>query len=475
MSTRKNTLYNMAYRVFSILLPLVTAPYLARVAGQEGVGLYSYAWSVSEIFVIIGMLGLSDYGVRAVAQAKDDADQLNRTVSEIFRMQLAVAGATLLVWLGYVFFAAGQEQQIALHLTLMSVSCLVNLDWCLMGLDQFKPIALRNTLVKLAAAGAVFLLVKSADDLWLYGLVWSAATVAGCLLCWPGVKRRVTFVPVTWRGAMQHLKPCAVLLISVLAVRVYRTMDKVMVGALAGMAQNGLYENAEKIIYCLSGFISAIGTVLMPKAAHLLSQGQTEKIRRHMAVSMDVILCMTGAMAFGLAAVADRFAPLFYGEDFAYSGTLMIPLGFTLMMIGFANVVRTQWILPHGRDGMVVKCVTTGAAVNVLINALLIPRMGAMGAVIGTLAAEMTVPAMQFILLRKELPYGAYLKTLATYVLAGTAMLIAVRLISRITPAGWIGLMVQVASGAAVYGAACLVLWKITGNRRVLGLVKRGA
>ena len=274
---------------------------------------------------------------------------------------------------------------------------------------------------------------------------------------------------------MRHLSPCAVLLISVLAVRVYRTMDKVMVGALAGMAQNGLYENAEKIIYCLSGFISAIGTVLMPKAAHLLSQGQTEKIRRHMAVSMDVILCMTGAMAFGLAAVADRFAPLFYGEDFAHSGTLMIPLGFTLMMIGFANVVRTQWILPHGRDMLVMRCVCTGAGVNVMINALLIPRMGAMGAVIGTLAAEMTVPVIQFIFLRRELPYGAYLKTLATYVMAGVAMLLAVRLISRITPEGWIGLMVQIAAGAAVYGAACLVLWKITGNRRVLGLVKRGA
>ena len=39
MNTRKNTLYNVAYRVFSMLLPLVTAPYLSRVVGTEGVGL----------------------------------------------------------------------------------------------------------------------------------------------------------------------------------------------------------------------------------------------------------------------------------------------------------------------------------------------------------------------------------------------------------------------------------------------------
>ena len=47
MSTRKNALYNVAYRVFSVLLPLVTAPYLSRKVGPEGVGLYSYAWSIS--------------------------------------------------------------------------------------------------------------------------------------------------------------------------------------------------------------------------------------------------------------------------------------------------------------------------------------------------------------------------------------------------------------------------------------------
>ena len=63
-STRKNAMYNVAYRLFSVLLPLVTAPYLSRTVGREGVGLYSLAWSISYIFCLIGMLGLNDYGVR---------------------------------------------------------------------------------------------------------------------------------------------------------------------------------------------------------------------------------------------------------------------------------------------------------------------------------------------------------------------------------------------------------------------------
>ena len=472
VSTRKNALYNVAYRVFSVLLPLVTAPYLSRTVGPEGVGLYSYAWSISYVFVLVGMLGLENYGVRAIARARDDQDTLNRTFSEIWLMQLCVAGLTLLAWLGYVAFVADREKTIALHLTMMSVSCLVNLDWCLMGLDQFRPIALKNTAVKLLAAGAVFLFVRGPEDLWVYAFVWSLATLLGCLSCWTTLRGRVRRVPVSFRGAMKHLAPCAVLFISVLAVNVFRTMDKVMVGALSSMEQNGLYENAEKIIYCLSGFISAIGTVMLPKVSGMLRRGETERVRRHIDLSMQLILCMVCALAFGVAAVARSFAPLFFGEEFAASGGLMIPLAFTLIAIGFANVIRTQWILPSGQDSIFVKSVATGAVLNLAANALLIPSLGAGGAVAGTLLAEFAVPVVQWLILRRTLSYGRYLRHLVTYSLLGLVMLLSVRLIGRLLPfGGWAALALQVAAGAAVYGALCLALWHATKNQAILRLL----
>ena len=459
-------MYNVAYRMFSVLLPLVTAPYLSRTVGTEGVGLYSCAWSVSYVFVLIGMLGLNDYGVRTVAQARDSREELDETFSAIWQMQLLVAGVTLLGWFGYVFLVAGEEKEIAFHLTLMSVSCLCCFDWCLMGLDIFRPIALRNTFIKSAAAVCVFLLVKSRDDLWIYAFVWSLATLLGNLSCVWSLRGKVRYRPVPQRESLKHLKPCAVLFISVMAVNVYRTMDKVMVSAIAGMTENGLYENAEKIIYCLSGFISAIGTVMMPKVAHMQKHGETERIARHIEKSMDWILCMVSAMAFGVAAVADRFAPLFYGEDFAYSGTLMAPLAFTLIMIGFANVIRTQVVLPQKRDGIFVKSVCAGAAVNLIVNACLIPPMKSMGAVVGTLMAEFTVPLVQYIILRKELPYRKYLSFVLLYGIIGGIMWLGVRWIGRVIPwDGWIGLGVQVVGGILIYGTLCL-LYRLMAHRR---------
>ncbi len=465
-STAKNTLYNVAYRMFSVLLPLVTAPYLSRTVGPEGVGLYSRAWSISYIFCLVAMLGLNDYGVRAIARVRDDQNQLNRTFSAIWQMQLLVAGATLAAWFGYVFLVAGEERIVAFHLTMMSVSCLVSFDWCLMGLDIFRPIALRNTVVKSVAAVCVFLFVREKNDIWIYGLVWSLATLIGNLSCVPGLRRRVRYIRVPMRESLKHLKPCAVLFISVMAVSVYRTMDKVMVSSLAGLEQNGQYENAEKIIYCLSGFISAVGTVMMPKISHMRQQGKFAEIREHIDRSMNLILCMVCALAFGAASVADRFSVLFYGADFAEAGRLMAPLAFTLIMIGFANVVRTQWVLPQGRDEIFVRSVCAGAVVNLAVNLMLIPRLQAMGAVIGTLMAEMTVPLVQYLMLRKELPYRRFLGYTGIYMMIGTAMLLCVRGIGRaVQDLGWIGLGIQVCAGMLVYGALTILYWKAAGRK----------
>ena len=459
MSTKKNVAYNVAYRIFSLLLPVAVSPYLSRVVGTDGIGMYSEAWTVSELFCLVGLLGLADYGVRTIAQVRDDREKLDRTFSGIWQMQLLVASVALLFWLGYVFLVAGREKYIALHLTMMSVSCLCSFDWCLMGLDEFKPVALRNTVVKLVAAASVFIFIKNIDDLWIYGFAWSLATLLGNLSCALTLKGKVSYHRVSMKETLKHLRPCAVLFISVAAVSIFRKMDKVMVYNIAGEEQNGLYENAEKIIYCLSGFISAIGTVMMAKVSHMQEKGETEKIARNIDWSMN------SAMAFGVAAVADRFAPLFFGEEFRYSGVLMAPLGFTLIMIGFANVIRTQVVLPQKRDHIFVKSVCAGAVVNLIVNGCLIPSMGSMGAVIGTLVAEMTVPVVQFIILRKELPYKRFIGYVGIYAVMGGIMLVCVRLIGRAFPAeSWLNLGIMTVAGAALYCAMCLVWWKAKGN-----------
>ena len=106
-----------------------------------------------------------------------------------------------------------------------------------------------------------------------------------------------------------------------------------------------------------------------------------------------------------------------------------------------------------------------GAVVNLIANLCLIPGMKSMGAVVGTLLAEMTVPAVQFWILRKELPYRQYFRYVLIYAGIGGAMLVSVRAAGRMLPEEtWLNLGIQTVTGIAVYGGLCLGYWKITGK-----------
>jgi len=108
-----------------------------------------------------------------------------------------------------------------------------------------------------------------------------------------------------------------------------------------------------------------------------------------------------------------------------------------------------------------VKSVCCGAAVNLIANACLIPGMKSMGAVAGTLLAEMTVPVVQYLILRKELPYRKYMSYVLVYAAFGLVMLGCVRLTGKLLPQeNWWTLGVMTAAGAAVYGALCFGYWK---------------
>ena len=84
MSTKKNFIYNLAYQILVMVLPLITTPYIARVIGPEGVGVQSYTYSVANYFVLFSVLGINNHGNRSIAMVRNDKEKLSRTFSSIY-------------------------------------------------------------------------------------------------------------------------------------------------------------------------------------------------------------------------------------------------------------------------------------------------------------------------------------------------------------------------------------------------------
>lgn len=278
---------------------------------------------------------------------------------------------------------------------------------------------------------------------------------------WPFVFKKVDFVKPSSNEIIKHLKPNLTLFVPVIAVSLYTVLDKVMLGAMSSFEETGYFENAYKVATMPTAVITALGTVMLPRVSGLLAEDKREEARGYLGVSMWAAMAMAFAFSFGVAGVASVLVPVLFGDGFAPSEAAMCVIVADMPFMAWANVLRTQMLIPEGRDREYVSSVVAGAAVNVVVNLVLIPRFGALGASAGTFCAEAAVCLVQARAVRLDVPQGRWLLRCLPFVVVGAVMCIAVRALGAALGASSLTLLLQVFVGAAIYSLLSLA-WCVT-------------
>ena len=471
-SIKKNFLYNVVYQLLLIALPLVTTPYISRVLGADGVGIHSYSYTVANYFMLIAMLGVKNHGNRSIAAVRDDPETMSRTFWEIYGLQLLCSTLALG---GYFVFTGVSEPENRIIFLIQSIyvlTGLLDISWLFFGLEKFKLTVTRNIIIKLLSLGCIFLLVKTRQDLWKYTLIVVLGTFFSQSYLWLHLKKVVHWTRPSLRSMTKHLKPELILFIPVIAVSLYKMMDKIMLRQMSSFAQVGFYENSEKILNIPTGIITALGTVMLPRMANLAAKSRIEESRRYIRLSMHLAAFLACGMAFGIAGISQELVPIFLGEEFLPCIVLLQILAPTVVFIAWANVIRTQYLIPNHKDTSYIISVVLGAVVNLIVNALLIPSMASTGAAIGTLCAEGAVCLCQSIQVRKVLPMGRYLWECIPYGLLGGAMLVLLRWICPMISSPIWSVAAGIAIGGGAYAMASGACF-LRANPSLLGKFKR--
>lgn len=157
------------------------------------------------------------------------------------------------------------------------------------------------------------------------------------------------------------------------------------------------------------------------------------------------------AMCFGLMSIGYNFAPIYFGSEFQKTGILIMMLSTTLPFLSFANVLRTQYLIPNEKDKIYITSVSLGAISNLLMNFIFIPKFYSIGACIGTIAAEAIVMIYQTLSVRRELPLGLYFKKIIPYFIKAFIMFIIIYPLNLIEMNSMIRLLLQVIIGGIIY------------------------
>lgn len=447
---RTNIAYNFIYQLLILFLPLVTAPYLARVIGAEGIGVFTYSYSIATYFVYFIMLGLNNYGNRVIASCQEDKKQRSLQFWSIYAMQ---AFCFALVGISYVFyvFVISNDIIIAAIQGLYVLSALFDINWFFFGMELFKLTVIRNAVIKIITTISIFIFVRSPSDTVTYVFIMCLSYLASQICLWPFLRKYICLEKPTQSQIFSHIKPNLVLFIPVIAVSIYNILSKIILGCIAGEAEVGFYESAVKITSVPIALVVAIGTVMLPHTSALFSKEEYEKANAHTDKTMIIIMAFTSAAAFGIALISEPFTTLFYGPGFGVTAQVLIILAFTIPLLGFGNVIRTQYLIPNKRDSVFLVSALCGAIVNLATNFALIPLLGAVGAAIASLLAEIAVLLYQLVRIRKEIPLTRYTSYALLFIAAGMSTAFVSFLIGFTNDNIWIDLFGKSAIFISIY------------------------
>ena len=400
MRVLKNYLYNLSYQLLVIVLPVITTPYITRVCSSNDLGSYGYYNSIVTYFILLATLGVANYGTKEISGHRKN---VQKTFWGIYSLQVLATCLALVLYIATCLLIPSMNNLIAYILGFSLLSRGLDISWLFQGMEDFKKITVRNTAVKLLGVASVFIFVKKPSDLYLYIILLVVYDLLGQLSMWLPAREHIGRPHLDIVYAKRHIKPVILLFLPQIAISLYITLDRTMLGALSSTTDVGIYDQALKLLNILLTIVTSLGSVMLPRVSNLLSLGNQKAVNKLHEMSFLVYNLVIFPMIAGILIVNKDFVNFFLGQDFQEARHAIAIMVFRMFFIGWTNIMGIQILIPHNKNREFMLSTTIPAFFSVGLNILLIPSLGYIGASIVSVDTEGLVWLLQLYFTRSYL------------------------------------------------------------------------
>ena len=421
----KNYVLNMLYEVFLLIIPIFVTPYVARILGEDGSGQYSYALSIVSYFILFASLGFNYYAQRLIASHQGDYKQQTIDFWEIVLVRLIPCLIALSVYTITILFELyGRKYSVLMFiLSINIIAVIFDINFYFQGNEDFEKIVIRSIIIKTISIVCIFLFVKEKNDLWKYTLIQSLSLLFSNITIWIYMPLYLEKIKMTSLHPLKHLRPALILFIPTIALSVYTALDRVLIGAITHMdSENGNYDYAEKLVKMLLTVLTSLGTVLSPRNAKKIADGDIGGVENNIYYTSRFVFFLGIPLMFGTISVADNMIPWYLGPGYNKAALLMKILSPLIIIIGLSNVFGRQFLIPSNQDKKFSIAIICGAITNFFLNLLLINKFKSIGAAIATILSETVVTAVMLMLIRDNIRFLKIVNESKKYWISGTIM-----------------------------------------------------
>ena len=428
-SVKVNYILNLINTGTQMLFPLITFPYVCRVIEADGIGQINFFQSIISYISLFTCLGIPMYAIREIARDRSDVVQMNRTAMEILLLH------SMLTLVGYAIVAilCLTVPQIQVNIPLFLILSLtifftaIGCEWFYQGIEDFKYITIRGLIIKTVSVVLLFIFVKSKTDLLYYGCYTVFGVLGGNIFNFFRLRKYIHRENIIFSELhiKRHIKPVLKVFSFSVVTSIYLQLNTVLLGFLKNALAVGYFAAATKVMQMLLTMSACLGSVMMPRASHLIAENREDEFNRLIQKSYDFTLAIALPMTIGLIFCAPSLITALCGVKFEHSilpSQIIAPI---ILMVAISNVFGIQVLFPKGKINVVTLCCGIGAVADLILNLCLIPFFSYIGTSIAYLGAEVATTVSMYFIGRKYIPIIYFKKSHLTYVLGCIVMAFA--------------------------------------------------
>lgn len=435
-SIKTNILYSSILTTANYIFPLITYPYVSRVLGVTNIGICNFVDSIINYFSMFSLMGIVAVGIRNVAAAKNDRNELSKTLTNLFWLNtvstlIVVAALCLSIFLVPKF----QEHKELLFVGVMKVIfSYLMIDWFYRGIEDFKYITNRGLLIRLGYVIGIFVFVREKDDYGVYYLLSVMMIVVNAVMnLWHSRKFATISLNLRKVEIRKYLPSFLTLGLYIILTSMYTTFNVAYLGFACDETEVGYYTTATKLHTIFLSIFSAFTGVMLPRMSSLLNEGNREDFKIMISKSIRILI------AFSLPLIA--FTEVFAGDIISViSGPgyelailpmqIVMPL---ILIIGYEQIIVIQVLMPLKKDRAIFIGSLAGAAVGIIMNILVVGQLKSIGSAIVWFSSEIVVLAVSQFFTNRNIKISFPVNATVKYAIAAlpcAAVLFAVKTVA---------------------------------------------
>ena len=391
-----NALLNGLRSALNLIFPLITFPYVSRILSVNGMGIYNFSNTYVSYFVLIAGLGIATYAVREGAKYRDNKEKINKFTSQIFTINIisTILAYVLLIGSLIVFKNLNNYVSCILIFGLQIFFTTIGTEWVYTIYEDYQYITVRSIIFKIISIVLLFLLVRTSNDYLVYAGITVLAGVGSNVLNYVHAKTFCNIYLVKETKWKYHLKPILIIFASSVAITLYVSSDTTILGLLKDDYSVGIYGVAVKIYTMVSGLISGLLVVTIPRLAMLIGKRRTKEYTHILQKVINTLSVLSLPAAVGLVMLSREIILIIAGQKYLPGILSLQIITWAMVFSNFSMVFNQCVLIPVKRESKTLRNTIITGLVNVGLNFVLIPLWSYNGTALSTVIAEFMVMSL---------------------------------------------------------------------------------